>query len=181
MKHVIVILLLCISALSSAQVSFPLNDAGEVEFIKVIQLDSSTKDNNFNKSKLWVANAFKSAQDVIQYENREEGKLVCKGLIAIKSTGMGMGGTIHWSQAGNVLFTLEMGVKDDRCRIRIYDLTHQAENAGGNLNNIKPSCGTLSMTLKTWNSVKIQALENVNDIISEYEAALNKESKGDDW
>src|SRR5437867_924517 len=108
---------------SFGQISFPTNNENnEVEFVKVLELDSMSKKDVFNTSKLWIANYFKSANDVIQFENIDDGKIVGKGNFRINSTGMGIGGTIHETQSGTVSFTFEISAKDNKCRIIIHDI-----------------------------------------------------------
>lgn len=179
MKHVFLILSLLAAMVSHAQPKLPLDAEGHIEFKKIIPLDSTAKASHFGKAKLWVANTFRSAQDVIQYESAQEGKLLCRGVFAINTTGMGANGTIHRTQAGFVSFTMEISIKDDRCRIRSYDLTHEAEYSGGNLQNIKPACGGLVMTVKTWNSIQLQTAERMEVTFLDFEKAMNTTKKDD--
>jgi hypothetical protein len=105
--------------------------------------------------------------------------LLCKGVISIKSTGMGMSGTIHYQQAGHIYFTLEVAVKDNRVRVRAYDFHHEAQYSGGKINNLKPACGTMFMTIKTWNSIKNQTIDSIEDMFNEFQATLK--GNKDDW
>lgn len=180
MKH-LVFLTLFIGILTEAyaQPKFPLNDEGRIEFKKIIPLDSASKASHFGKARLWVANTFKSAKDVVQYESAQEGKILCKGVFVINPTGMGANGTIHRTQAGWVSFTMEITIKDDRCRIRSYDFTHDAEYRGGDLQNLKPACGGMVMTVKTWNSIQQQVIDRMEGTFSDFEKAMNTKKEDD--
>ena len=53
---------------------------GQYEWAEVVQMDSSVKkDDLYRNAKLFFANEFKSAKDVIQYDDRGEGKVIGKG------------------------------------------------------------------------------------------------------
>jgi hypothetical protein len=162
-------------ALLLALVALAFECRSQTEFTKVIPVDS-TKD-NFSRARLWVASAFKSAQNVIQYESADA--ILCKGNIPIDRTGSGMSGTIHRTHAGHVNFSMEIGLKPDRVRIKIYDLVHEAEHSGGSIDNERPICGGMTMTVKTWNSIKEQAVEKVNALIASFENAMVKTAE--DW
>jgi len=179
MKKLIFLILLLAASPLAGQPQLPLNYEGRIEFKKIIPLDSANKAAHFDKARLWVANTFRSAQNVIQYENRQEGKLLCKGLFAITSTGMGMSGTIHRDQAGYVSFTMEISIKDDRCRIRAYDFMHDAVYSGGNLENAKPACGGTWMTAKTWHSIQLQTIERMDGTFIDFEKAMNSKKQDD--
>lgn len=173
------ILTLAVALPSIAQPQFPRNAEGRIEFTKIIQLDSASKASHFSKAKLWIANTFRSAQDVIQYESIEEGKILCKGSFQITPTGMGANGTIHRTQAGSVRFTMEISIKETKCRIRSYDFTHEAEYGGGSFENIKPACGGMFMYAKTWDSIRLQATEKMNSGFADFEKSMTEAKKDD--
>ena len=58
---------------------------GKYEYTEVVQLDTTyKKDVLYKNSKLFFADAFKSAKDVLQYDDREEGKVIGKGNLSIE-------------------------------------------------------------------------------------------------
>lgn len=148
--------------------------AQSIEYVKVIPVDS-TQD-SFAKARMWVGAAFASAKDVIQYESDDA--ILCKGNIALDKTGGGANGTIHETQAGHVNFAMEIGIKKDRVRIRIFSLVHEAKYGGGALENEKPAAG-MFMSGKTWASVKKQTEEKIQAVIASFEQAMT--SNGEDW
>lgn len=174
MKHLVYVLVL-ISSSVFAQGTVPTPD-----YSKIYEVPSVTQKDIYNRSRAWVATIFKSAQNVIQYENPEEGKIICKGTIQIDATGLGMNGTIHTSQAGYVHFVMQIETKEGRCRVLINNLVHEAQNSGGSLTNEKPACGTFTMAMKTWASIKNQSNDKVNAILADFQKSIN-ESKTADW
>lgn len=89
------------------------------EWTEIIQTDTSLKkDDLYRNAKLFFTNEFKSAKDVIQYDDRNEGKVVGKGDFHIEDYQ-----TVFlnfFSDKRNVNFTLEVYCKDGRYKYRIY-------------------------------------------------------------
>lgn len=164
------------------KIEFPINsETMEVEFVKVLNIDSIPKKELFNKSKLWIVDKFKSANSVIQYENQEEGKIVCKGNFKIVSTGNGLNGTIHRTHAGIINFTIDLSCKDGKSRIKIYNIMHEANYAGGSIKNENPDCGNGVMTVKTWNSIQKQAYKHIESLIIQYSTYMMDISSEQKW
>lgn len=92
---------------------FPENDIGELEFSEVVECNMS-KDSLFNNAKNWAVNTFYDYKEVLQYEDKEVGKLIVKGLYKPE-------------QASNVLnnesedfwFTITFDFKDNKYRYKV--------------------------------------------------------------
>lgn len=84
MKHVIIFLLLVISLSAMAQQDhkflgiFPVVD-NDICYTEIIQVQDISKDELYNRAHTWFVNAFKSAKDVIQMQDKESGKIMGKG------------------------------------------------------------------------------------------------------
>jgi hypothetical protein len=107
---------------------------GQYEYSEVIQLDSaSTKDLLYQRAKLFFANEFKSAKDVIQYDDRGEGKVIGKGHFRIEDIQLIF--LVAFTEKRDVNFTLEVFCKDGRYRYRIYgfnaEVTLRASGGSG--------------------------------------------------
>ncbi|MBK8965554.1 MAG: DUF4468 domain-containing protein [Saprospiraceae bacterium] len=48
----------------------------------VIKIDSASVGDLFERGRQWIATAYRSANNVVQYENKEEGKIIGKGVWA---------------------------------------------------------------------------------------------------
>ncbi len=106
---------------------------GKYEFSEVVQLDSTyKKDMLFKNSKLFFADAFKSAKDVLQYDDRDEGKVIGKGNFVIEG-GQAVFLT-YATEKWHVNFSLEIFSKDGRYRYRVYDFNIESRRvvSGGN-------------------------------------------------
>lgn len=106
------ILLLCTPALSFSQ---------EKETFSGIVIDSTASHAElFSRANQWFANAFKSAQDVIQYSNKEEGKIIGKGNFEL-----GISFMLNYIP-GPATFTITVSVKDEKYKYEIKNVFWQA-------------------------------------------------------
>jgi len=175
MKQIIVLLLINYVIYPLAAQDFPIDsETGKIAYVDVVDVKGKKTDALYNSAREWVALAFKSAQDVIQYEDKKIGKIICKGVIKVDVTGSGMKGTIHETHAGNVSFVLTLEFKDDRFRYSFTDFTHDAVHAGGKLENEKPACGGMSMTKQTWASIKQQLASKMDAVLEDMAQYISK-------
>lgn len=97
----------------------PRDENGKVLFSEVIQADSMKATTLYGNAKLWFANTFKSAKDVIQVDDKEAGRVVGKAWqdIYIKVLGM--------PSQTKLWFSISVQVKDGRYKIEMYDLKYE--------------------------------------------------------
>ena len=92
--------------------AMPVEDADRT--IEVVQeVPGISKDQIFNATKVWVAGNFRSAKQIIEYENREEGTLIGNASIPFPCSGIGCTGNDDW----HMPFTMRVDMKDGRFRI----------------------------------------------------------------
>lgn len=90
----------------------------ELTIRRVANVPGFSKNQLFDKSKMWLAESFVSSQDVIQYENKEEGTIIGKGSIPHYRRS----GLVGPVRVGNLRFTLVINMKDDKIRVTIKDI-----------------------------------------------------------
>jgi Domain of unknown function (DUF4468) with TBP-like fold len=126
MKKIIQIsMLLLLSLIGKAQTDSELPENGLPEkegkiFIEqvVTSKDSTIKrERLFSVAKDWVSRTFKSSKSVIDYEDKGEGKLICKGI-----TNQSFRGILGGRDEITLNFTLDFTFKDGKYRIQIYNL-----------------------------------------------------------
>jgi hypothetical protein len=104
--------------------SFPKID-GSYEYQSVITLDSTyKKDALYKNAKLYFVDNFKSAKDVIQYDEREQGKVIGKGVMMFDDWHniFTVTDKFEWT----VSYSTEITCKDGKYRYRLYDINiHQ--------------------------------------------------------
>jgi hypothetical protein len=97
---------------------FPLNENGEIVYSGVVNVDSVNSKELYVRAHTWFANTFKSAQSVIQLDDKEAGKIIGKGFIQVITPIKPKAKNIL---IGDVYFTLEIQTKDGKYK---YDFTN---------------------------------------------------------
>lgn len=103
--------------------------AGAWIYRGVVKVDSVSAGDLFERASQWIAKAYRSANAVIQYSNKEEGKIIAKGT------------WMEYSMLGMILeHTLTLEVKDGRLRYTFGDFTtlHTGGALGGYREPLKP-------------------------------------------
>ncbi len=97
----------------------PRDENGNVLFSEAIQADSIKANVLYGNAKLWFADTFKSAKDVIQVDDKESGRVVGKAWqdIYIKVLGM--------PSATKLWFTISVQLKDGRYKVDMYDMKYE--------------------------------------------------------
>lgn len=144
---------ICLTIISFiATISFGQN----LTFSEVVEVDSLSKKQIYNLSKEWFAHAFNSAQNVIQYENAEEGKLIGKGTFKYKGKPM-VSGT---NSTGPVTFTITIESKDNRYKFTLTDFSHSL----GVVPQDKPK-GIMNVAMKDlWKDCNKESEEIINSL-----------------
>jgi hypothetical protein len=162
---------------------------GQYEFSEVVQLDSSfKKDGLYRNAKLFFANAFKSAKDVLQYDDREEGKTVGKGNVqSIESQAAFLN---YFTETWVVNFTLEIHCKDGKYKYRIYDISIDARMESSPGDHVSHSTYTLDeaydatgkgITKKMDRNLFMDAVKDIQGLTNQIKDAMNKKSSKDDF
>lgn len=121
MKKLLLIGFLGVGAVLSGCVALPTPTDKKMEDItEVIEVPAKSKEQIFEDSKIWIAQSFKSANNVIQYVDRDTGSIVGKGSIQYPCDGF-----IDCGAFGNdrVNFTIKIDTKNNKARVVISDVT----------------------------------------------------------
>ncbi len=112
----------------------PLVDS-QVVYTEVIKIDSVNKDELYNRAKRFFVSTYKSANDVIQLDDKENGQIIGKGIIVVNYN-MGIAGY----QKTNVYHTITITAKDGRYKYEIKDLIVDYYSSG-TIINVTYNCG----------------------------------------
>jgi hypothetical protein len=93
---------------------------GLVVYTNVIKVDGVTKDQLYNRAKIFFVKNYKSANDVIQLDDKETGQIVGKGIIKVIHNTELIGGPFE----AKFSHTLSVTVKDGRYK---YEFTNLVE------------------------------------------------------
>ena len=149
---------------------------------QVIQTNDSTmsKDKIFDKVHEWFALRFVSANDVIQLNDKENGKMIGKG--NFKVSPKNVYGVV--SEMGRVDFTLTVLCKDGKYKIVFANLMHDGGasgyNNGGSVKNEKPACGGMKMFKGDWKRIKEETDLDVKSYVEDLQKFVNN-TKDKDW
>ena len=118
-KPLFITLLVIVSFYGYAQdtvgLKLPIKE-GRLVYEGIINTPSKSKMDLYNNAKQWFVDYFKSSKDVIQNEDKEQGRITGKGIIFIYLKSFGI------THSYNDKITIQIDVKDDKYRYRIYDM-----------------------------------------------------------
>lgn len=140
--------------------------------IVLIAIDSSTKgskDELFVKANAWLINSFTDGDAVVQFSDKDQGKIIGKGItdFPIKD-GFGISVIDH----DPIWFTITISLKDNRSRIVINDFIHKSGSRPhavgyGSLDLEKPAGGWM-YSKKLYNKMKDHARAEGEELIAGY-------------
>jgi hypothetical protein len=166
MKKLFFIALFFVSCFSFAQdnaIDYPMNH-------ETMKADFTASDSlPFNKAELyskaieWISTNFKNASDVIEYQDKDAGKIIVKGTYQVYSMG---------ASAGFFHFKLTFKIKDNYYKCHITDLRHEdVKNPSiGAFEKDKPG---YPWTKGQWNKMRQQAIADANSTLGSIGKAMH--------
>lgn len=119
MKKTFIVLLLFIKTIAYSQDILPRNpETQKFEFSEVVELNR-TKNELYSNARTYFAKIFKNSQNVIQYQDKEEGKIVGKFTQEVFIKPMGM-----QTSAGHINYDIVVMVKDNKYKFIIGNIYH---------------------------------------------------------
>ncbi len=145
----------------------------------VENVDSLSKDKLFSLAASWFATYYKSAQNVIQLSDKEDGKIIGKAVYPYRLAVMG-------NKQSYVNYTITVMVKDGKYKIEMADFNHEGGAygkgySGGLLSNEKPDCGNLFITKKMWSKIQEKGKSESETAIANFKTFIASESKKEDF
>jgi hypothetical protein len=177
-------LLLFIAPAFSYSQNVPIDSlTNKIVFSEVVKVDSVSKDELYTRAREWFAKTFKSAQDVLQMDDKESGKLIGKG----SSKGVN-----HLQLSTNSFYLnymISITIKDGRYRYEVTDFTAKDEPTQYRLNPSLLLLSELSLDPKSKNK-KGEYRDFINDyllavetnsilLINDLKAAMSKTATGE--
>lgn len=173
-KLLFTILFLLSIRVFAQEVQLPINQETKlIEFTGLVTVDTTlTKNELYSKTKEWFAKSFKSANDVIQMDDKEAGIIIGKGNFSDRKS------------CGIINFTLKVQVKDGRYKYWFSNFKHEEVQkgwSGGLLENEKPDCGYFFMAKRVWiKYIPAIVNQNVKLMIQSLKKSLSKGSNDSD-
>jgi hypothetical protein len=160
---------------------FAICQNGKYDISEVIEIDSTSKTELYNRAIEWFSKTYKSADKVIQHADKETGVIIGKALMKSYVKVMG-----SYNNAGFVYYTITISVKDNKYRYEINNVYHDRAfsslgGSGGSLNNEVPACGHFNITKKYWETIKSFADKDIENIVNSLKTSMQLPSKKEDW
>lgn len=92
--------------------------SGGVVYEKTLDRPGFSKLEIFGASKKWIADTFNNGKSVIQFEDKDQGRIIGKASTTVTTNG----GTWGLVTSTNLEFKLQIDCKDNKYRIRLYDI-----------------------------------------------------------
>lgn len=158
-------------------------------YTNVVKVDSISKNELYNRAKLWMASAYNSSNDVIQIGNKEEGQIIGKASIKYLSRVFVGSATT----GGYIKYTIKIFVKEGRYKYEITDFIHDPRSRSSyppvsmGLITTDPDCprptSMVKWSNKVWRDIKTQIAETVVPLVRNLkkDMSLPAETKNDDW
>jgi hypothetical protein len=101
--------------LSHSQVidGIPIDENGKINFNEVVNVDSASQDALYVNAKQFFVENFKSANHVIQMDDKQSGIIIGKGWSTY----------LFWNAPITLRYTIKIQCKDDRYKYEIYDIS----------------------------------------------------------
>lgn len=169
----------------------PLKD-GKVNYTAIVEVPNTSKDELYNRAKLWFAKNFKDSKEVLQIDDKVNGKILGKG-----------NSSVYWSYSAiaapvevSIWQLFDLSIKENRVRLIITDISCKfftpstKYTAGGYISTNIESWATKKNgkmvrqenTTKFFNSVNADIISTINSFESFLKnPTLSTNSKDDNW
>jgi hypothetical protein len=142
---------------------------GLITYEGVVDVPNASKADLYTRAYAWVANAYHSANAVVQMQDKDAGQLIIKGLTRVSSNG---------NDVGVVRHTLSIYVKDGRYKYILTNLNHEATPGDtysiGPLEQVIPPSSLFGpiITKKVWANIRQDANRDAYRLVAELQAAM---------
>ena len=165
-----------------APITLPMDaDTHLITYSGVVEVAGTSKGELYARGKVWFANAFKSAQNVIQADDKEAGLVVGKGWTQTYITIM------LTPAAEKLWYTVKLSFKDGKYRYEITDFMFEGSPSKYNLHPSPHPAEAYMQTKKDGTPTNLaqkwaHALDEAAkaDVVS-IQAGMSKAAAGKDW
>lgn len=183
-------IVLIISFTANGQIidEIPIDENGKINFNDVVKVDSVSSKELYVRAKQFFVNIFKSANDVVQMDDKESGIIVGKGFndIYIK--------ILANPVAIQMWYSIKIQCKDGRYKYEIYDInfkSYSSQYAASSSSPAEPTFDKKTYYKKNGEprdvneKYKIEMTKSVESLVNSIKTEMNKpgtlNSKNGDW
>lgn len=121
--------------LNNEYLKFPTKD-GKIHYEEVVEVTAS-KNNLYSNAKMWFVDTFKSADDVIQMDDKELGVIIGKGFSDIYVDTKILGDISKTKT--RAYYTIKVQLKENKYKVDIYDIYYYSYPTTGYYNSVLKS------------------------------------------
>jgi hypothetical protein len=156
---------------------------GKVLYTGIVEFQSLSKSDLFDKISVWFAKTYVSSKEVVQLQKRDSGTIIGKGAIPVTVTFPPAGlvaGLYGETPYGVVYYTISVYVKDGKYKYEIADLLHE-----GNVKGTDVSMGAIERWKESrigtdaQKEIRIEVNTKVNQLIQNLKDYVSKENATD--
>lgn len=172
----ITLLIASIFSISLQAQSFPINQNGDIEYTDVITADGYSKDDLYIQARSWMAKNFKNANEVIQMDDKEAGRIIGKGVVMLSNAS-----TFGW-----INYTLEIQLKDGRYKYSISNVRHELPIGSkivtpGVLTSDKLGGGIFTMGKPRWDKIKLEVANRLSMLDLRLKTIISSDKLEEEW
>ena len=130
---------------------------------KIVSVRGFSKNQIFDRTKIYIAENFRSTKAVLEYENKETGTIIGNGKIKYPATGFGATALKDWT----VNFTMRVDIKDGRFRCTFSNLRLLSPESYDRISGVKPRGEREIKTEAEYDEIKAELLK-IPDKIKAY-------------
>lgn len=142
-------------------------------FNKVFEVPGFSKDRIFDGTKIWIAENFRSAKAVLEYENKEAGTIIGNGVTQLPCTGL----ACVSSSDRKIHFTMRVDIKENKFKTTFTNLQLSRPPSYDPLLGARKGYKGPIHTQGDMDKVKPILLQYGDGILT----SLNKEVEKSDW
>lgn len=156
----------------------------KIAYVEVVPVAGATQDELYARGKVWFAQTYKSAQDVIQADDKASGVLVGKAWQQTTFSPLGFGTKVPYKLS----YTVQLSFKEGRYRYEFSDLSFASFPSATDLNPttdpaekftfIRKGNGKLTAYSMAYRQAIATAVLQTTDALK---AAMAKPTAGGDW
>lgn len=152
-----------------------------VVYEKVFEFKGSNKDNLYRFSKRWFVKSFVNSKEVLRTDNQLDGELIGVGISSFKAPKKG----IWWVPEISVESTFMINVKNEKLRIRIFDINRvyvssEIQREKIEILDFKRRKSRSKLEREQWNETVKLLNSSVDKIFEDFKSSL-KEDLNDEF
>lgn len=156
-------------------------------FTDVVKVDSTSQATLYNRAKVWINDAYRKSNVVIQLDDKDNGLIIIKAITLYEPEK-----TNYKSAEGKVSYTFKLYIKDNKYKYEISNFYHEAFSSQHGPYHFKTLYKTdvspvSPSVFKSWNNkvyvdIKTQVISSIEILIRSLNKAMSiKEEIEKDW